>query len=494
MEPYQFSVKQAKEFAAKNQNGPSELTQSLAKRIQNFDSKVKAYVHFDPTRVLLPKDGKKGPLYGVPISIKDNIVIENWETTCASKVLTGFIPPYDATVIRKLREAGAVIFGKCNMDEFAFGSSCETSFFGPTRNPWNLDYVPGGSSGGSAAAVAGDLAIAALGTDTGGSIRQPASFCGVVGLKPTYGRVSRYGLVAFGSSLDQIGPITKTVEDAAIMFDAIRGEDSYDSTSADAEKVHPLDFKENEIGNLKIGIPKEFFTPDLDKRVAKEMENVMDKLKDLGFQFASISLPHVHYALSVYYIIMPAEVSANLARFDGMRYSRSQMSNVESQKLSEIYLRTRGLGFGDEAKRRILLGTFVLSAGYYDAYYAKAQKVRSLIARDFEEAWKSVDVILSPTTPTPAFKLGEKLEDPLEMYLSDIFTIPANLTGLPAISIPAVSHSNPSRIRTNENRIFDPHSGSFDVSSSGLPVGFQLIGKRFHERDILGIGQYYEGL
>ena len=444
--------------------------------------------------VMVADGGELPALAGAPLALKDNILVEGTRTTAGSKILENYTASYDAKVTELLKDQNAVFLGKTNLDEFAMGSSTENSAFGPTKNPHDPSRVPGGSSGGSAAVVAGGLALAALGSDTGGSIRQPAAFCGVVGLKPTYGAVSRRGLIAMASSLDQIGPITKTVEDAAIMFDAIRGEDSYDSTSADAEKVHPLDFKENEIGNLKIGIPKEFFTPDLDKRVAKEMENVMDKLKDLGFQFASISLPHVHYALSVYYIIMPAEVSANLARFDGMRYARTNDQKLKTDNLKNIYFGQRGLGFGDEAKRRILLGTFVLSAGYYDAYYAKAQKVRSLIARDFEEAWKSVDVILSPTTPTPAFKLGEKLEDPLEMYLSDIFTIPANLTGLPAISIPAVSHSNPSRIRTNENRIFDPHSGSFDVSSSGLPVGFQLIGKRFHERDILGIGQYYEGL
>ena len=469
MEPYQFSVKQAKEFAAKNQNGPSELTQSLAKRIQNFDSKVKAYVHFDPTRVLLPKDGKKGPLYGVPISIKDNIVIENWETTCASKVLTGFIPPYDATVIRKLREAGAVIFGKCNMDEFAFGSSCETSFFGPTRNPWNLDYVPGGSSGGSAAAVAGDLAIAALGTDTGGSIRQPASFCGVVGLKPTYGRVSRYGLVAFGSSLDQIGPITKTVEDAAILMNVLAGHDSQDSTSADVPVPDYTSFLGKSMKGLKVGIPKEYFVKGLDPEVNQAIQKTIGVFKDLGAGCVEVNLPNTKYAVAVYYIVAVAEASSNLGRFDGVQYGFRH----ETSSLRDLYFETRDQGFGAEAKRRILLGTFVLSAGYYDAYYLKGLKVRTLIKQDFDRAFERVDVILGPTSPTPPFKVGEKMNDPLAMYLSDIYTISANLAGLPAINIPCgftegARHASP------------------------LPIGVQLVAKPFEEGTLFRAASAYE--
>ena len=469
MEPYQFSVKQAKEFSAKNQNGPSELTQSLAKRIQNFDSKVKAYVHFDPKRALLPKDGKKGPLYGVPISVKDNIVIESWETTCASKILTGFIPPYDATVIRKLREAGAVIFGKCNMDEFAFGSSCETSFFGPTRNPWNLDYVPGGSSGGSAAAVAGDLAIAALGTDTGGSIRQPASFCGVVGLKPTYGRVSRYGLVAFGSSLDQIGPITKTVEDAAILMNVLAGHDERDSTSADVPVPDYTSFLGKSMKGLKVGIPKEYFVKGLDPEVNQAIQKTIGVFKDLGAGCVEVNLPNTKYAVAVYYIVAVAEASSNLGRFDGVQYGFRH----ETSSLRDLYFETRDQGFGAEAKRRILLGTFVLSAGYYDAYYLKGLKVRTLIKQDFDRAFERVDVILGPTSPTPPFKVGEKMNDPLAMYLSDIYTISANLAGLPAINIPCG---------------FTEGAGH----ASPLPIGVQLVAKPFEEGTLFRAASAYE--
>jgi aspartyl-tRNA(Asn)/glutamyl-tRNA(Gln) amidotransferase subunit A len=365
MEPYQFTIKQAKEFTAKNPSGANELIQSLSKRIRNLDSKVKAYINFDPKKVIFLKDGEKGALFGVPISIKDNIVIENWETTCASKILNGFIPPYDATVIRKLREAGAVIFGKCNMDEFAFGSSCETSFFGPTRNPWNLDYVPGGSSGGSAAAVASDLAICALGTDTGGSIRQPASFCGVVGLKPTYGRVSRYGLVAFGSSLDQIGPITKTVEDCAILMNVMAGHDERDSTSANVPVPDYTSFLGKSLKGLRIGLPKEYFVKGLDPEVNQAIKKMVQVFQDLGASFVEVSLPHMKYAVAVYYIAAIAEASSNLGRFDGVQYGfRHETSN-----LRDMYFETRDQGFGAEAKRRILLGTFVLSTGYYDAYY-----------------------------------------------------------------------------------------------------------------------------
>lgn len=429
---------------------------------------------------MVASGGELKSLAGVPVALKDNILVEDTRTTAGSRILKNYTAAYDARVTELLKNQNAVFLGKTNLDEFAMGSSTENSAFGPTKNPHDLTRVPGGSSGGSAAVVAGGLALAALGSDTGGSIRQPAAFCGVVGLKPTYGAVSRHGLIAMASSLDQIGPIAKTVEDAAIIFDAIRGADPYDSTSADAERVYALDFDENAVRRLKIGIPKEYFEGGLDGRVEKEVGGVIEKFKKLGFNISQISLPHTKHALSVYYIIMPAEVSTNLARFDGIRYSRDaklQMhaNDAKKSELLNIYFKTRGSKFGEEAKRRILLGTFVLSAGYYDAYYAKAQKVRSLIAQDFDEAFNpptgGVDVILSPTTPTLAFKLNEKTEDPLKMYLSDIFTIPANLAGLPAISIPVKRYG---------------------VGSGDLPVGFQLIGKRFHERDILGVGRLYE--
>ena len=407
-------------------------------------------------------------LAGAPLAIKDNILIEGESTTAASKILENYRASYDATVIKKLKEKNVIFLGKTNLDEFAMGASTENSAFKITKNPYDLERVAGGSSGGSAAAVASDMAVAALGSDTGGSIRQPANFCGIVGLKPTYGAVSRSGLIAMASSLDQIGPMAKTVEDAAILFKTIVGKDEFDSTSVDSkygdELLNP-DF--NAVKKLKIGIPKEYFVAEgLDKNIAKAVEEAIDRLKSLGFEFKGISLPRTKYAVSVYYIIMPAEVSANLARFDGIRYG--QMSNVKNQmSLRDIYFKNRGEGFGDEVKRRIILGTFVLSAGYYDSYYSKAQKIRQLIKNDFDEAFKEVDVILTPVYPTSAFKIGEKINDPLKMYLGDIFTIPVNLAGLPAISIPIKQITN-------------------------LPVGFQLIGKPFREADILGIGQFYE--
>ncbi len=431
----------------------------------------------------------KCPLAGVPLAIKDNILIEGELATAGSKILENYRASYDATVIRKLKEAGAVFLGKTNMDEFAMGSSTENSAFKITKNPYDLERVPGGSSGGSASAVASDMAIAALGSDTGGSIRQPAGFCGVVGLKPTYGAVSRYGLIAMASSLDQIGPITKTVEDAAILFEAIKGKDPLDSTSVKSR----IQNSELRIKNLTIGLPKEYFIEGLDKDVGKAVDEAIERLKNLGIKFKEISLPHTKYALSCYYIIMPAEVSANLARFDGIRYSRinaddtqidadsirvNPCSNPRKSALRDIYLKTRGRGFGEEVKRRIILGTFVLSSGYYDAYYSKAQKVRRLIKEDFDKVFSpsadGVDVILTPVSPTPAFKIGEKTDDPIQMYLSDIFTIPVNLAGLPAISIPVNLKAKSSKLKAN------------------LPIGFQLIGKSFREVDILRIGQYYE--
>ncbi len=463
----------AKDFSAE------EITRTYLANINKENKNLNAYLDIfeddsikEAKRVdLMIEHGDELPsLAGVPVALKDNMLIRGTRTSAASKILESYIASYDAHVTELLKRQNAVFLGKTNLDEFAMGSSTENSAFGATKNPHDITRAPGGSSGGSTAAVAAGLALVALGSDTGGSIRQPAAFCGVVGLKPTYGAVSRRGLIAMASSLDQIGPITKTVEDAAILFNAIRGIDNFDSTSANAEGVYdPLAYHREKLKQLKIGIPKEYFSPDLDPNVAKALESVMDKFKSLGFKIVSMSLPHTEYALSVYYIIMPAEVSTNLARFDGIRYAR--IKNENTKNLKDIYMGQRGLGFGDEAKRRILLGTFVLSAGHYDAYYAKAQKVRALIKADFDEAFKGVDVILAPTTPTPAFKLGEKTKDPVSMYLSDIFTIPANLAGNPAISIP-VKH--------------------YEVGSGELPIGFQLIGKHFHERDILGMGRMYE--
>ncbi len=408
-------------------------------------------------------------LSGVPIAIKDNILIEGLPATAGAKILKDYVASYDARVISKLKQSRVIFLGKTNLDEFAMGSSTENSAYKITKNPHDLTRVPGGSSGGSAAAVASGMALGALGSDTGGSIRQPASFCGVVGLKPTYGAVSRYGLIAMASSLDQIGTFAKTVEDAAILFKAIAGYDPKDATSVNRsaggdygdELLNP---NIQAIKNLVIGVPDEYFVEGLNKEVSLAMEEAITELKKKGFKFKKISLPHTKYALSVYYIIMPAEVSTNLSRFDGIRYG----SREKAKNLLDLYYENKGAGFGAESKRRIILGTFVLSAGYYDAYYAKAQKVRRLIKNDFDEAFRDVDVILTPVAPTPAFKIGEKTSNPLDMYLSDIFTIPVNLAGLPGISIP---------VKGRDGK---------------LPIGFQLIGKKWREADILGIGRVYE--
>jgi len=415
--------------------------------------------------VRLAKGEELNILAGAPLAIKDNILIEGETCTAASKILENYKAAYDATVIKKLKDAGAVFLGKVNMDEFAMGSSTENSAFKITKNPADTERVPGGSSGGSAAAVAADMAVAALGSDTGGSIRQPASFCGIVGLKPTYGAVSRYGLMAMASSLDQIGPLAKTVEDAEILFNAIKEKDPKDSTSLES-KLPITNYQFSNLQDITIGLPKEYFVGGMDAETSAAIEEAIKALKSLKINFKEISLPHTKYALSAYYIIMPAEVSANLARFDGIRYSRASSSKLHASSLKDIYFKTRGEGFGDEVKRRIMLGTFVLSSGYYDAYYAKAQKVRRLIKEDFEKAFNEVDLILTPVSPTPAFKIGEKTEDPMKMYLSDIFSIPLNLAGLPGMSVP--------------------------IKKSGLPVGFQLIAKPFHENDIFEVGKFYE--
>ena len=408
-------------------------------------------------------------LDGVPIAVKDNIMIEGQICSCASKILSNVVSPYDATVISKMRDAGIVTFGRTNMDEFAMGSSCENSAFAKTANPCDTTRVPGGSSGGSAAAVAAGEVPAALGSDTGGSIRQPASFCGVVGLKPTYGRVSRYGLVAFASSLDQIGPLTNSVKDSAMLLDVISGHDPKDSTSLNEPSAGFADSLDDakSLKGVKIGLPKEYFELDgLDSGVEKVVRSAIDKFKDMGAEMVDVSLPHSKYAIASYYVIATAEASANLARFDGIRYG---VRCDEAADLTETYLKSRGDGFGDEVKRRILLGTFVLSSGYYDAYYLRAQKARTLIRRDFENVFASCDVILSPTAPTTPFKLGEKVSDPLQMYLADIYTISLNLTGFCGISVPAGTSA-----------------------SDGLPVGIQLMGPALGEKNLLRISHTFE--
>ncbi len=428
--------------------------------------KINAYIKPECVKPIKRDSPQKaGTVPGVPIAIKDNICVEGEEATCASKILQGFVAPYNATVIEKLLNAGAILYGRMNMDEFAFGSSCETSCYGPTRNPRDPERVPGGSSGGSAAAVADHTAFAALGSDTGGSIRQPAALCGVVGLKPTYGRVSRYGLIAFASSLDQIGPITRDVRDCALLMNVIAGYDPKDSTSANVPVPNYLDFLGKDIKGMKIGLPTEYFqkgiSTDVDKAVR---QNAVGILKKLGAEIVEVSLPHTRYAVNVYYIVAPSEASSNLSRFDGVRFGFREKS---VKNLAEMYELTRGESFGAEAKRRIILGTFCLSSGYYDAYYLKAMRVRTKIKNDFDEAFKKVDVLLTPTSPSTAFKLGEKSSNPLEMYLSDIYTISANLAGVPAISIPC-------------------------GVSGKLPIGLQFIAKPFDEGTLFKVSHAFE--
>lgn len=409
--------------------------------------------------------GEPGALLGVPLAIKDNILIEGTRTTAASRTLENYVATYDATAIMKLREAGAVFLGKTNMDEFAMGSSTEHSAFGPTKNPLDLAYVPGGSSGGSAAAVAAQLCAGALGSDTAGSIRQPAAFCGIVGFKPTYGAVSRSGLIAMSSSLDQIGPLTNTVEDARLLFHVMRGKDKYDATSLDIEsKSSKLTAK-----SLKIGVPKEYFSEGLDARVEERVRTAIAAYREMGATITEIELPHTPYALATYYILMPSEASSNLARYDGMRYGHSLLR--EDIPLHEVYIRSRNRGFGHEVKRRIMLGTYALSAGYYDAYYKRAQKVRTQITKDFMLAWKKVDVIMAPTTPTPPFKLGEvSSQDPTAMYLADVLTVAANLAGLPAISVPC---------------------GTIKEGEAAFSAGLQIIGKAGDDDLVLDVASLY---
>ena len=405
-------------------------------------------------------------LAGLPCAIKDNILVENLKCTAGSKILENYIAPYDATVIKKLKNQQAIILGKTNLDEFAMGASTENSAFGPTKNPYDLKRVSGGSSGGSTAAVAAEMAACALGSDTGGSVRLPASFCGVVGLKPTYGAVSRYGLIAFASSLDQIGPITKTVQDAKIVFEAIRGKDSLDSTSVELPKILNTRYK---IQDTKIGVPKEYFIKGIDPEVERVIKRAIKKYEEMGAKIEEVSLPHTEYALPAYYIINPSEASANLARYDGIKYGLSTDNNStiqQSNNLLDVYLSSRGKGFGEEVRRRIMLGTYALSAGYYEAYYLKAQKVRNLVRNDFEKVFKQVDIIMAPVSPILPFKIGEKIEDPLSMYLVDVYTVSVNLTGLPALSLPIGKVGN-------------------------LPVGLQIIGKWFEEDKIFEVGEAF---
>jgi aspartyl-tRNA(Asn)/glutamyl-tRNA(Gln) amidotransferase subunit A len=407
-----------------------------------------------------------GPLAGVPISLKDMLVTRGVVTTAGSKILEGWVPPFDATVVEKLRAAGAILIGKVNCDEFGMGSSTERSAYKRTRNPWHADRVPGGSSGGSSAAVAAGLCAASLGTDTGGSIRQPAAFCGVVGIKPTYGRVSRWGVVAFASSLDQVGPITRSVQDAALVLEAIAGFDPRDSTSLDAPVPRYSDALVGDVTGVKVGLPREYFEGEIDKDVRAGLDRTVAALKDRGAHVVDISLPHTSLALAAYYIVAPAEASSNLARYDGIRYGKAAQG---AKDLQDLYMKSRGAGFGPEVKRRIMLGTYALRSGYYDAYYKKAQQVRALIKQDFDKAFHDVDVILTPTTPAPAFAFGAKAS-PLEMYLGDVFTLSCNLAGLPGISVPC------------------------GLSADGLPVGAQLLGKPLDEATVLRVGHVIESL
>jgi len=449
-----------------------ELTKFFLNRVKKHNPSLNAFITVDEGKSLamaenadqLIQSGKKSILTGIPIAQKDIFCADGWKTTCGSKMLDNFISPYDSTVIHKFNNAGAVNLGKTNMDEFAMGSSNETSYFGPVKNPWNLNCVPGGSSGGSAVAVAARLAPAATGTDTGGSIRQPASLCGFTGLKPTYGLVSRYGMIAFASSLDQAGPMAISAEDCALMLDVMTGHDEKDSTSLNRKKENYSNSLDKEIKGLRIGIPKEFFEDGLDSDVQKLIEAALKQYEKLGAKIVDISLPNNYLAIPAYYVIAPAEASSNLSRYDGVRYG---YRTKEYDDLMDMYFKTRQEGFGDEVKRRILIGTYVLSAGYFDAYYLKAQKIRRLISNDFKVAYEKCDVIMSPSAPSVAFKSGEKQEDPLAMYLQDIFTISTNLAGLPAMSIPAGFVNN-------------------------LPVGLQLIGNHFEESKILNVAHIYQ--
>lgn len=469
-----FSALELKNKIVKKEISVEEATKAYLDRIKSLNPKLFAFVNVLEKEVIgqakqidekIAQGKNVGELAGLPIAIKDNICIKGLPTTCSSKILKNFISPYDATVIEKLKEADAIFIGKTNLDEFAMGSSTENSAFGVTHNPWNLDYIPGGSSGGSAVAVAAGLTPLALGSDTGGSIRQPAACCGVVGLKPTYGRVSRYGLVAFASSLDQIGCFSHDIEDCALLLKIISGYDRRDSTSLEQSIPDYLGELKKDVKGLKIGMPKEYFIAGLHPEVNAAIKEAIKVFNNLGAKIEEVSLPHTEYAVAVYYLIAPAEASANLARYDGVKYG---YRTTVAENLVEMYEKTRDEGFGPEVKRRIMIGTYALSAGYYEAYYGKAQKVRRLIADDFTRVFEKVDLLLTPTAPTPAFKIGEKTDDPLQMYLSDIFTIPCNLAGLPGISIPC------------------------GFSQSGLPIGMQLLGPAFQEEQMMRAAWHYQ--
>lgn len=465
-----LTITQTHQGLIKKEFSALELSKAYLDKIEERDKEIFAFLTINEDLTLrqakkiddLISTGKEIPiLAGIPCAIKDNILVQDLKCTAGSKILENYIAPYDATVIKKLKGESCLILGKTNLDEFAMGSSTENSAFGPTRNPHDLTRVPGGSSGGSAAAVAADECVYALGSDTGGSIRLPASFCGVVGLKPTYGAVSRYGLIAFASSLDQIGPITKTVEDCKIVFKAIKGQDEMDSTSVEIPKIPNTKY---DIRNTKIGIPQEYFVKGIEPEVEKVIKAAIKKYQEMGVKIEEVSLPHTEYALPAYYIISPSEASANLARYDGIKYG---YSIKEAKDLMEIYLKSKGEGFGEEVRRRIMLGTYSLSAGYYEAYYLRAQKVRTLVKNDFEKVFEKVDCLLTPVSPFVAFKIGEKIEDPLSMYLVDVYTVSINLAGLPALSLPC-------------------------GKAGHLPVGLQIIGKPFEENKILEIGEAFE--
>jgi aspartyl-tRNA(Asn)/glutamyl-tRNA(Gln) amidotransferase subunit A len=472
LELHRLGIAELSRMLAKSEVSSREIVDAVYERIDAVEGKVKAYLTLtrDAARTMADAAdreiaaGRKKPLTGIPLAIKDNMCTRGIPTTCASKILSTFVPPYESTVTSRLTENGYVLAGKTNLDEFAMGSSTENSGFHITRNPWDIERIPGGSSGGSAAAVAADECAAALGSDTGGSIRQPASLCGVVGLKPTYGRVSRYGLVAFASSLDQIGPITKNVADAATLMNVVSGRDPLDSTSAPVDVPDFTSVIGMDIKGLKIGIPREYFIEGMDPEVDAAVKAAIKKFESLGAVPVEVSLPHTGYAVATYYILATSEASSNLARYDGVKYG----SRAEGRDLMEMYMNSRAQGFGAEVKRRIMLGTYTLSSGYYDAYYKKAQQVRTLIKNDFETAFREVDVMVTPTSPIPAFLIGEKSADPLQMYLADIFTISVNLAGVPAISIPC------------------------GFTSGNLPIGMQLIGRHFAEQTILKASYAYE--
>jgi aspartyl-tRNA(Asn)/glutamyl-tRNA(Gln) amidotransferase subunit A len=474
MELYELTMEEARARLDGKEISAEELTRAYLDRIEALDPQVNAYITVAADSAMADAAaadraiaaGEAGPLTGIPISVKDVICTKGLRTTCASRILENFVPPYDACVVEKLRAAGAVILGKVNMDEFAMGSSCENSAFFPTRNPWDLSRIPGGSSGGSAAASAAGLSLGSVGTDTGGSIRQPASHCGVVGIKPTYGRVSRYGLVAFASSLDQAGPLGRTVGDCARLLGVLAGYDSRDSTSVDRPVPDYAAALSAGVKGLRIGLPAEYAEADgLDPEVREAVDGAVRTLESLGAETVPVSLPHTQYAVAAYYVIAPSEASSNLARYDGVRYG---FRAPEAENLMDMYRKTRSAGFGSEVQRRIIIGTYALSAGYYDAYYGKASQVRTRIMDDFRTAFESCDVIASPVAPTPAFPIGEKTDDPLTMYLSDIFTLSANLAGVPGISVPC------------------------GFSGGGLPIGLQLMGPHFGEERLIAAGKALE--